>query len=154
MNGHWNPYAAFDADGAGRGRDHTTKQFRKAWRRAVLIVEGGKRKAINRKLRRQGTPNIRFKGRGCDPRRLPKAKASFLWVPQTHGSPRTRSNRPKEYFPGWRYVDWVGADIYGKFPNFEGLNKFYGNYDKRPFLIGEWSPWDSDDPAFTKRLHR
>lgn len=152
MNGHWNPYAAFDADGSSRGPAHKTKQFRRAWRRTVLIVRGGKRGRINRKLLKQGLPPLkRRKGRG--PKRLGRAKASFLWVPQTHGSPRIKKNRPAAYWPGPHFVDWVGADIYGKYPNFAGLDRFYRQRKNHPFMIGEWAPWDSDNPGFVDALH-
>jgi hypothetical protein len=153
MNGHWNPYAAFNADGSSRGPSHRTKQFRKAWKRMVLIVRGGPRAKVNRKLRKFGLRGI--KGQGQAPKRLPKPKVSFMWVPQTHGSPRTHANRPAAYWPGGRFVDWIGADIYGKFPNFAGLERFFrarkGGF---PFVIGEWAPWDRDEPSFTRRLHR
>ncbi len=150
MNGHWNPYAAFDADGDSRGRDHSTAQFRKAWQRSVLIVRGGPRKLVDRRLRRAGMPPIR-KAAG-PPGRLPRPKASFLWVPQTHGSPNIKANMPGAYWPGAKYVDWIGADIYGKFPNFDGLDRFYREFKRKPFVIGEWSPWDSDNPDFVDTL--
>ena len=153
MNGHWNPYSAFNADGSSRGPSHSTAQFRKAWRRAVLIIRGGRTKAINRRLRKSGMPPIN--PRKVQPgRRLPRPRVSFLWVPQTFGSPNLRANRPRAYWPGARYVDWVGADIYGAFPNFAELGSFYRDFRRKPFVIGEWSPWDSDDPAFVRRLHR
>jgi hypothetical protein len=151
MNGHWNPYAAFNADGSARDSAHRTKQFRRAWRRAVLIVRGGRRGKINRKLRREGLPKLN-RGRSA-PKRLRKPKVAFHWVPQTHGSPRIKRNRPAAYWPGSRYVDWIGADIYGKYPNFEGLERLYRARKGFPFMIGEWSPWDSDNPGFVNLLY-
>ena len=152
MNGHWNPYAAFNADGSSRGPDHKTKQFRRAWRRVAVIVRGGRRGRVNRRLLRQGLPPLkRRKGRG--PKRLRPAPVSFLWVPQTHGSPRIKKNRPGAYWPGAAYVDWVGADIYGKYPNFAGLDRFYRSRKNFPFMIGEWAPWDTDNPGFVNALH-
>lgn len=153
MNGHWNPYAAFDEDGGQRGRQHKTKQFRKAWRRSVIIVRGGPRWKINRKLGRLGLPRLKRGDKSKSPKHLKRTDVAFLWVPQTHGSPRLKRNRPAAYWPGGRYVDWVGADIYGKFPNFEGLERLYNARKKFPFMIGEWAPWDLDEPAFTNTLH-
>lgn len=150
MNGHWNPYAAFDADGDPRGPGHRTSQFRKAWQRTALIVRGGPRKLIDRRLRRARMPPIRRAAK--PPGKLPRPKVSFLWVPQTHGSPNIRANMPDKYWPGAKYVDWVGADIYGKFPNFAGLDRFYRDFKRKPFVIGEWSPWDSDNPGFVDKL--
>jgi hypothetical protein len=151
MNGYWNPYSAFNSDGSPRGFSHKTKQFRKAWKRTVLIARGGRRARINRRLRRERMPKIK-RGRRA-PKRLPRTKVSFLWVPQTSGSPRIHKNRPAAYWPGRRYVDWVGADIYGKFPNFSGLSRLYRARKRIPFVIGEWAPWDVDDPSFTNALH-
>jgi hypothetical protein len=156
MNGHWNPYAAFDEDGSRRGKSHQTAQFRKAWKRSVIIIEGGRLKTINRRLKKNRMPPLKTgrKGKDGPPKHLPEPKVSFLWVPQTAGSPNIRGNGPKAYWPGAKYVDWVGADIYGKYPNFSGLNGFYKHYRKKPFVIGEWGPWDVDNPAFTRHLFR
>jgi len=151
MNGHWNPYAAFSADGSSRDAAHRTKQFRRAWRRIVIIVRGGSRNKINDRLTAMGLPEI--KRGGAVPKQLQRPRVAFLWVPQTHGSPQIKKNRPGAYWPGSRYVDWVGADIYGKFPNFEGLDRFYRSRPRFPFMIGEWSPWDSDNPGFVDALH-
>ena len=148
MNGHWNAYSAFHGGGSPRDAAHSTKQFRKAWQRFVLITSGGKSKEISKKLRKLGMPKIKARVKA----RLPKPKVAFAWVPQSTGSPNVPGNRPAKYFPGWRYVDWVGADIYAKYPNFAGLNSLYKRYDKRPFLIGEWAPWDRDNPAFVNSL--
>jgi hypothetical protein len=150
MNGHWNPYAAFNQDGSTRGADHRTSQFRKAWQRSVLIVRGGPRKLIDRRLRRLGMPPIRAAAH--PPGLLPSPQVGFLWVPQTAGSPDIPKNEPRAYWPGAKYVDWVGADIYGKFPNFTGLDGFYDAYKRKPFVIGEWSPWDYDNPSYTEQL--
>src|SRR4051812_31550875 len=40
MNGHWNAYSAYGANGRRDGA-HSTAAFRAAWRRVVLIVRGG-----------------------------------------------------------------------------------------------------------------
>ncbi len=150
MNGHWNAYAAFNEDGSSRGAGQKTKQFRQAWKRSVIITRGGLRKKINRKLRAEGLPKLK---RGKKPpKRVPRPDVSFMWVPQTHGSPDIRKNRPAAYWPGKSYVDWVGADIYGSFPNFDGLERFYRQRKNFPFVIGEWSPWNVDNPAFTNQL--
>ena len=39
MNLHLNPYCAFNADGSRRLHGHSTKWFRQAWRRMVIIVQ-------------------------------------------------------------------------------------------------------------------
>ena len=148
MNGHWNRYSAFAADGSPRDRFHETSDFRDAWRRFVLITRGGEVRAIDRRLKKLEMPRI-TESTG---RKLAKPKVSFAWVPQSTGSPNVSGNAPKDYFPGWKYVDWVGADVYGKYPNIAGVQSVYKQFDKRPFLIGEWSPWDVDRPRFTRDL--
>ncbi len=130
MNGHWNPYAAFNEDGSSRGRSHKTAQFRKAWKRSVIIIKGGRTKTIDHKLRKNKMPPLKVGRKGNDPppRHLPEPKVSFLWVPQTAGSPNVKGNGPRAYWPGGKYVDWIGADIYGKYPNFSGLNALYKHF--------------------------
>lgn len=158
MNGHWNPYCAYSSDGSYRGGDHSTHWFRQAWRRFALIVRGGRRSRINHQLDRLGLPAIMRAGSAADyealdiPKNLPRARVALVWVPQTHGSPNIAANGPRAYWPGPRYVDWVGADIYAKYPNFEGLERFYRDFRRKPFAIAEWSPWDYDSPGFVKQL--
>ncbi|MET0823942.1 MAG: hypothetical protein ABWY79_06265, partial [Solirubrobacterales bacterium] len=58
MNGHWNAYSAYNADGSARRGGHSTRWYRLAWRRFTLILRGGSRDRINRKLMRMGLPRI------------------------------------------------------------------------------------------------
>jgi hypothetical protein len=149
MNGHWNPYAAFDASGRGRGPARSTAAFRRAWKRCVLIVRGGEVEAIDAKLRKLGLPPV--KTREATLHRPPVA---FLWVPQVAGAPDTRANAPRAYWPGRDYVDWVGTDFYSKFPNFTGLDRFYREFarERKPFVFGEWAMWGRDDAGFVHRF--
>ncbi len=163
MNGHWNPYCAFNEDGTRRGERHTTSDFRRAWRRFVIIVRGGTRKQINRRLLRNNLARIYRAGSNHDrvyqrrdvPRALERPKVAFLWVPQTSGSPNVPGNRPQAYWPGRRFVDWVGVDIFAAYQGaaFPAMRSFYRRYKRIPFVIGEYSPWDADPGgAFTRRL--
>jgi len=149
MNGHWNTYAAFGANGRSRGATHSTRAFRAAWRRTVIITRGGEVAAINSKLRALGLPALDTRKRA-----LPRAKVAFLWVPQVAGAPDTRANSPRAYWPGGKYVDWVGTDFYSKFPNFSGLERFYRQFRGKPFVFGEWAIWGADNPGFVHRLFR
>ncbi len=148
MNGFWNPYSAYHGGGELKDQAHSTKQFKLAWKRFVLIARGGERKAIDRQLHKLGMPAIK----GSKSAKLPAPKVAFAWVPQTAGSPNIKGNQPQDYFPGYDYVDWVGADLYGQYPNFEGLKGLYRKFDKAPFMIGEWSSYNADDPNFVKTL--
>ena len=151
MNAYWNRYSAFDANGRSRGAGHSTAAFRRAWRRIVLIVRGGPVAAIDARLRALGLPAVRTQATA-----LPEAPVAFLWVPQVAGAPDTAANRPAAYWPGRAYVDWAGTDFYSKFPNFAGLERFYGGgpWRTKPFMFGEWAMWGADQPAFVTRLFR
>jgi hypothetical protein len=169
MNGSWNPYCAFNADGSSRGASHSTKAFRNAWRRIVLIARGGSRGRINRRLVKLGMPRIYRAASNDDPvyahrrvpRSLPEPRLAVMWVPQTIASPEVPGNAPGRYWPGGRYVDWIGADIYSKFATpgvWSALKNFYSHWHNPgrhhwPFVVGEYSPWDNDyRGAFTRRL--
>jgi hypothetical protein len=164
MNGYWNPYSAFNGDGSRRGDGHGTGWFRKAWRRFAIIVRGGSRRKINRRLRRQGLPRLLradwqgdpiYQARGV-PEKLDRPRVALMWVPQSFGSPNVRGNQPRHYWPGGRYVDWVGFDIFAKFRSaFDDGQRFYRAYRRKPFVIGEYSPWDNDQSgAFTRSLFK
>ena len=165
MNLHLNPYSAFNADGSRR-KGHSTKWFKAAWRRFALIVRGGKRAKINRKLMRLGMPRIHrarsnsapvYENRDV-PRRLDHPKVALMWMPLTRGSPNVLGNSPGNYWPGRNYVDWVGTDVYAKFSNrtlWTLLRRFFRDYRRFPFAIGEYAAWDNDyDGDFTRRIHR
>jgi len=123
MNGSWNPYSAY---GPGyKGGAHSIRNFRQAWRRIVLIMRGGP---------------------------VPRPKVAFLWVPEVSGDPNVPGNSPRAYWPGGRYVDWVGTDFYSKFPNYRGLNAFYHQFRGKPFVFGEWALWGEDNPGFVRGL--
>ena len=164
MNGYWNPYCAFNANGTKKDRSHSLNSFRRAWRRIVVIIRGGKRRAINRKLRRWHMPRILRASsnhaavyrREQVGRRLPHPKVAFMWSPQTIGSPYVRGNEPGHYWPGKRFVDWVGADIYSAYATpgvWSAFKRFYRKWRHFPFAVGEYSPWDNDyRGSFTRRL--
>ena len=163
MNGHWNPYCAYNANGTRRGGNHTTHDFKRAWRRFVIIARGGNRLKINKRLRRNNLARIYRAHSNHDPvyqrREVPKVldkpKIAFGWVPQTSGSPNVSGNQPRDYWPGRNFVDWVGVDIYSAFQGaaFPAMQSFYANWRHLPFMIGEYSPWDGDPGgAFTDRL--
>jgi hypothetical protein len=153
MDGYWNPYCAFNANGSSRGKAHSTAAFRQAWRRAVLIVRGGPVTAIDKQLRRLHMPPVRAAAGS-----LARVPVAFMWVPQVAGAPDTAANAPAAYWPGGEYVDWVGTDFYSKFPNWAGLERFYAQADRlpgargKPFVFGEWALWGADNPAFVHKL--
>ncbi len=153
MNAHWNPYCAYNANGSFRGAAHSTKWFRQAWRRLVIVIRGGdRRKRINARLRHHHMPPMESHRGVRVPRHLYHTRTAFLWVPQSEPAPAVRGNGTGHYWPGSSYVDWVGTDFFSKFPNWRGLNAFYRTWRGKPFVIGEWSVWGSDNAAFVHDL--
>ena len=147
MNQANNGYSAFDRSGRSRGPAHSTAAFKQAWRRSTLILRGGPVAGIDAELRRLGLPPVET---GAE--ELPRPQIAMLWVPQTRGTPDIPANMPRAYWPGGRYVDWVGTDFYSRFPNFHWLDDFYRDFAGKPFVFGEWALWGADDPAFVSRL--
>ena len=157
MNNAANPYSVYDTRGRARGAAHTHYWFRQAWRRVYLILKGGRVERVNRRLRALGLVPLRDLERpyfGAPVSRLERPHVALQWVPMTAGSPDIAGNRPAPYWPGRRYVDWVGTDFYSRYPNFAGLSRFYGakRYVGRPFVFGEWAMWGRDDATFMRRF--
>ena len=152
MNNCNNPYASHSCSGARRDADHSAKTLIKAWKRVYVIMHGGEVAAIDARLRQLGLPPLRA-GRHAEA--LPSPPIAFVWAPMTGGAPNIHALRPRAYWPGSKWVDWVGTSFYSRFPNFTGLDRFYKDFAKRkrkPFAIAEWAIWGSDAPAFADRL--
>jgi hypothetical protein len=148
MNQANNGYSAFDRGGRPRGPSHSAAAYKQAWRRSALILRGGPVAEIDTKLRALGLPPVRDAGTD----ELPRPQIAMVWVPQTRGTPDIPANMPRAYWPGGRYVDWVGTDFYSRFPNFRWLDDFYRAFPGKPFAFGEWALWGADDPGFVSRL--
>jgi hypothetical protein len=147
MNQADNAYAGFDRSGRFRGKAHSPGAYRNAFRRAALILRGGPTARIDARLAELGLPAVRGAGDG-----LPQPPVAMVWVPQTRGTPDIPANMPIRYWPGPRYVDWIGTDFYSRYPNFHWLTDFYERFRGKPFAFGEWGMWGADDPAWVKRL--
>ena len=146
MDGYWNPYSAYNSDGSRRDAAHSTSAYKQAWKRVTLIMRGGSLKHIDAVLHRLRMPPLRATAD------LPQPEVAMLWVPQVAGSPNVAGNQPRAYWPGPQWVDWVGTDFYGKYPNFSGLTSLYNAFPGQPFVFGEWALWGADDPGFVDRL--
>ena len=147
MNQTNNGYCAYNRDGSSRGPSHSTKAFKAAWRRATLILRGGPVAEIDGSLAKLDLPPL-----DTNAAELPAPQVAMAWVPQTEGTPNTHANRARAYWPGGKYVDWVGTDFYSRFPNFKDLETFYADFPRKPFVFGEWALWGSDQPSFVERF--
>ena len=163
MNGFHNPYSAYNRNGSRRDSNHSTTQLKRAWKRIVIIVKGGGRLyEINSRLARQGLPPVQPVLGGetlpepltgeTEPYFTP-APVSFVWTPQMRSDPNVKGNQPSKYWPGKRWVDWTGTDIFSNSGSFAVLNAFYKKYrHRKPFVIGEWSVALSDNARFVRSL--
>ncbi len=145
MNGHWNAYSAFNADGSSRGPGHSTAMFKKAFARIYLIVHGGPN--VDRALRSLGLPPV-----SRPPVSAPNV--SVIWNPQGYGSPDLPGNSAASYYPGDAYVDVVGDDLYdiGGRAAWAAAGALYRAHPRKPFAIGEWGLWGIDDAPFVRRM--
>src|SRR6266545_4705306 len=106
MNGHWNVYCAFIK--AGRAKPgHSTAEFKKTFARIYLIVHGGPAVVVNAKLHRLGLPPV-----AGDLPLNPAPLTKVIWNPQGYGAPDIPANRAQAYYPGDKFVDVVGNDLY------------------------------------------
>ena len=151
MNGHWTYYSAYNANGSHRGKAHSQKNFRRAFKRIYLILHGGDRATINRKL-----ANSRMPGISVDLPENPRPRLRVVWNPQGFGSPDVPGNRAHVYYPGDAFVDIVGNDIYDiRFRYAWDANRaLFQRYRHKPYALGEFGLWGIDDPSFIRRVGR
>ncbi len=143
-----NAYAAYDCAGASRGPAHSPRAYKRAFRRIYVIVHGGGRRAtIDRRLHEAGLPPLTV-----DVRALPAAPVAVIWSPLPAGSPVAPQNRPRHFYPGSRWVDWVGTDFYSGYPEWKALTGLYRRFSGKPFALTEWGVESGDDPSFVGKL--
>ncbi|HEU5142723.1 MAG TPA: hypothetical protein VFU04_06145 [Solirubrobacterales bacterium] len=149
-----NAWSAVTCDGAQKGGEHTTGWYKQAFRRISTIVRGGgSLEQVNATLAGIGLPPVN-RTKGPPPPALPAAPVSIVWAPLPAGSPRVRGNFPGNYWPGGRWIDWVGTDFYSQYPYWRDLNRFYSakRWRRKPFTIAEWAVAGEDDPRFVRQL--
>ena len=149
-----NAWSAVYCDGTQRGGEHTSGWYKQAFRRIVAIVRGGQSlEGVNATLAEIGLPPVN-RTKGPPPTSLPAAPVSIIWSPLPGGSPRVKGNFPGNYWPGSRWVDWVGTDFYSQYPVWKDLGRFYEGvqWKGKPVSITEWAVSGKDEPKFVKQL--
>ncbi|HEX7058238.1 MAG TPA: hypothetical protein VF176_00095 [Solirubrobacterales bacterium] len=149
-----NVYSGFNCDGTPKRGEHYPYWYKQAFRRIVAIVRGGGTiDQVNATLAEIGLPPVR-RTKGPPPASLPLAPVAVVWSPLPAGSPRVKGNWPGNYWPGSRWVDWVGTDIYSQYPVWVDLNHFVAGKQWRgkPIALTEWAASGSDDTRFTRQL--
>ena len=141
-----NVYASYDCAGNPRDEAHRPVWYRRAFRRIYILVHGGgKRAAIDAKLAEAGLRPL-----NSDVAGLPKAPVAVLWSTLPAGSPTVPHNRPKYFYPGDDYVDWVGTDFYSDNQDWKALNGMYKRYSSKPFALPEWGVSERRRPALRR----
>ncbi len=149
-----NVWSAVNCDGSQKGGEHTTGWYKQAFRRIATIVRGGNSlEGIDATLAEIGLPPV-HRSKGLPPASLPAAPVSMIWSPLPGGSPRVKGNFPGNYWPGSRWVDWVGTDFYSQYPVWKDLSHFYEGKQwlRKPVSIAEWAVYGEDEPRFVKQL--
>jgi hypothetical protein len=149
-----NAWSAVNCDGSQKGGEHTSGWYKQAFRRIVTIVRGGQSlEGINATLAEIGLPPLN-RTKGINPESLPLAPVSIVWSPLPGGSPRVKGNFPGNYWPGSRWVDWVGTDFYSQYPVWKDLSRFYEGkqWKRKPVAVTEWAISGIDEPRFVKQL--
>ena len=72
----------------------------------------------------------------------------MIWSTLPAGSPTVPQNRPKHFYPGDKYVDWVGTDFYSDNQDWKALTGLYNRFSTKPFAIPEFGVSTGDDPAY------
>jgi hypothetical protein len=149
-----NLWSAVNCDGSQKGGEHSTGWYKQAFRRISAIVRGGQTLAgIDATLAEIGLPPLN-RTKGPNPESLPPAPVSVIWSPLPGGSPRVKGNFPGNYWPGSRWVDWVGTDFYSQYPVWKDLSRFYTGkqWKGKPVAINEWAVSAIDEPRFVKQV--
>jgi hypothetical protein len=149
-----NVWSGVECDGTLKGGEHSALWYKQAFRRISLIVRGGQSlEAIDATLAELALPPVQ-RLKGPPPTELPVAPVSIVWSVLPGGSPRVRGNFPGNYWPGRRWIDWVGTDFYSEYPVWKDLKRFYlGKQWKRlPIAMTEWAVSGEDDPRFVKQV--
>jgi hypothetical protein len=149
-----NAWSGVECDGTLKGGEYSALWYKEAFRRIVAIIRGGQSlEGLNAELAEIGLPPLR-RSKGENPESLPLAPVSIIWSPLPAGSPRVKGNFPGNYWPGSKWVDWVGTDFYSKYPVWEDLNHFYegAQWKNKPVAITEWAMQETDEPRFVNQL--
>jgi hypothetical protein len=143
-----NVYASYGCAGEPRDAAHKPRWYRLALRRIYLLLHGGgKRGQIDARLATAGLPPLQAEVAG-----VPRAPIAVIWSTLPAGSPTAPQNRPKHFYPGDEYVDWVGTDFYSDNQDWKALTGLYNRFAEKPFSLPEFGVSSGDDPDYVKQL--
>lgn len=139
-------YSPVTRGGRSRGPAYSPEAYRDAFCRIYLILHGGPRSAISGALRRVGLPPL---GAGDDLPTNSTRKLRVIW------NPLAGLRGWEVFYPGDRWVDLVGNDMYGEGADFsrdenEALYAFAREHKKR-YSLPEWGV-SVDQPEFVRYI--
>ncbi len=147
MNNPRNLYSPVDVDGRSRGASHSAAAYRQAFRRAYVLLHGGD---VDEQLRALGQEPIG--------QRLPENpvdRLTVIWNPIA-GMDSGSSRPAQRFYPGDRFVDMVGNDIYASrvgLASHAANEALYRAHPWKPYAIAEWGT-SVDDPGFVETICR
>ena len=131
---------------SSNGAGFSPQAYRLAFARIYLILHGGPRPAINASLRRLGLPLV---GTQQDLPANPKGKLRVIW------NPVAGNGGWQVFYPGNRWVDLIGNDMYGLGGDFSrGANEelyAFARAHKKRYSFPEWGI-AVDQPEFVRYL--
>ena len=152
MNHHKPFHAAFRENGSSKGPQYSPAAYRKAFARMYVVLHGGTLAAVNRALRRLGLPGLG----GGDLASIPPSELRIIWNPLGGGAPAIPANAATKFYPGDRYVDVVGNDMYSSTGTFsaeknEALYAF-ARAHRKPYALPEFGLVGGDFPEFIRYI--
>jgi hypothetical protein len=152
MNNYNTKYAAFRADGSSTGPAFAPAAYKKAFARMAVILRGGTPDVVAAALARLGLPAYRGGELAPNPPNLLRV----IWNPIAGGRPVIPANAPPRFYPGDRYVDVVGNDMYARGSTYSGAKNealyAFARAHRKPYAFPEWGLEDLDDPALVTYL--
>jgi len=139
-------YSPVTKSGRSRGPAYSAAAYRAAFCRIFVILHGGTRAMINAALRACSLPPL---GAREDLPANPKSRLKVIW------NPLAGLGGWKDFYPGDRWVDLVGNDMYGSGGDFsrpqnEELYAFARAHHKR-YSLPEWGV-SVDQPEFVRYI--
>jgi Glycosyl hydrolase family 26 len=153
MNHHRPFHSAFRENGTSKGPQYSPAAYRKAFARMYVVLHGGAPAAIDRALRRLGLPPLQVAGNLVP---IPPAKLRIIWNPLGGGGPEIPANAATNFYPGDRYVDVIGNDMYSRTGTFsadknQALYAFARRHGK-PYALPEFGLVGGDFPEFIRYI--
>jgi hypothetical protein len=151
MNHFSHFHSAFNANGSSRGAAYRPEVFRKMFARMHLLLHGGPAAKVNARLvGKLGLPTYA----GEDLASNPPSRLRVIWNPLGGGQPAITKNAHYQFYPGDRYLEVVGNDLYGAVGQFaQAQNEVlyaFAREHRKPFALPEWGVKSTDYPAFVR----